>query len=861
MRTNKAIVAGLMLETLLCGVALAGPPTASERVAAVVQAAETRGHSTATLKQIMADPGWVARSPAAAFWADDGSAVYYTRERSGDEGIRDTWVIRFDADANASEPEIVPDEELDSIPTQSGDTRQIGEHRHKVYLRGNAFWLKNLDTGSERLLMNTSGRRGRPSFVRGGAAIAWPNNAIFVRDLASGLVEEPIRVLVEDEPKELEDQWTEQDKEQDDLEDQQERLFEIIRDRERRSRAREASRRLRSEANEFAIPTVYLGSKHLGTKIQNVGMNLNEDTRWLGFLVQEDVEDAERDIMPIYVTADGNVDTQKLRPKVGLTDRGQMWVALIDIENETAHWLDWGELPGIRDDPLAWLKDKMDEEEEKEDASDSTSDGMDAPSDTEPTDDAEHAETDERPLRDVRTMGWSWNDDGSNLAVMVRSTDNKDRWLITVDVSTGDPEMTVVEHQREEGWVNYRYNQFDWLPDGRLWYTSEASGYGGLYLWNGETASRLSGEGEFTVQSVSDDDDGGFLYYRSNRTHPTEYELERVNTSTGMVQAVTGMGSSVDSYSLSPNGDRVLITHSTAMAPPELYVASADGSGDPTRLTRTDTEEFRSFDWIEPEFVEVPSTHADAPIHARVYDDPDAPSRNEGESKPVVVFVHGAGYTQHVYKGWSYYFREHLFHTLLARAGYIVIAPDFRASAGYGSQWRQAIYRNMGEPELQDLDDCLAWLKDERGADTSRVGIYGGSYGGFLAIMAMFDRPGVYAAGAALRPVTDWAHYNDGYTANILNTPQLDPEAYLKSSPIEKAESFEGRLLLLHGMLDDNVVFQDSVRLAQRLIELEKENWELVAFPVEAHGFAEPTGWLHEYRKIFRMFEEELGED
>ena len=114
-------------------------------------------------------------------------------------------------------------------------------------------------------------------------------------------------------------------------------------------------------------------------------------------------------------------------------------------------------------------------------------------------------------------------------------------------------------------------------------------------------------------------------------------------------------------------------------------------------------------------------------------------------------------------------------------------------------------------------------------SNPKRIGVYGGSYGGFITLMAMFTTPDVFAAGAALRPVTDWAHYNHGYTSNILNVPQKDAEAYRKSSPIYFAEGLKGALLICHGMVDTNVHFQDSVRLAQRLIELRKENWELAA--------------------------------
>jgi dipeptidyl aminopeptidase/acylaminoacyl peptidase len=124
--------------------------------------------------------------------------------------------------------------------------------------------------------------------------------------------------------------------------------------------------------------------------------------------------------------------------------------------------------------------------------------------------------------------------------------------------------------------------------------------------------------------------------------------------------------------------------------------------------------------------------------------------------------------------------------------------------------------------------------------------------------MAMFTTPDVFAAGAALRPVTDWAHYNNGYTGNILNLPQNDSEAYRKSSPIYHAAGLKGALLISHGMVDVNVHYQDSVRLAQRLIELRKENWELASYPVEDHGYVQPTSWADQYKRIFKLFETNL---
>jgi dipeptidyl aminopeptidase/acylaminoacyl peptidase len=228
-------------------------------------------------------------------------------------------------------------------------------------------------------------------------------------------------------------------------------------------------------------------------------------------------------------------------------------------------------------------------------------------------------------------------------------------------------------------------------------------------------------------------------------------------------------------------------------------------------------------------------------------------------SAPGVVFVHGAGYLQNAHKYWAGgYYREYMFNNLLASKGYVVLDPDYRASAGYGRDWRTAIYRHMGGKDLDDVVDGARYLVEHERVNSKHIGVYGGSYGGFITLMAMFTSPGTFAAGAANRPVTDWAHYNHGYTSNILNEPQNDPEAYRRSSPIYFAEGLSGALLINHGMVDTNVLFQDTVRLAQRLIELRKENWSVSMYPVENHGFEEETSWADEYKRILQLFEQHL---
>lgn len=237
-------------------------------------------------------------------------------------------------------------------------------------------------------------------------------------------------------------------------------------------------------------------------------------------------------------------------------------------------------------------------------------------------------------------------------------------------------------------------------------------------------------------------------------------------------------------------------------------------------------------------------------MYARVYQ-PNAVVKNGA----AVIFVHGAGYLQNAHNFWSSYLREYMFHNLLADKGYTVLDIDYRASDGYGRDHRTGIYRFMGGKDLTDQLDGKNVLVSKYGIDPQRVGIYGGSYGGFITLMALLTEPDAFKAGAALRSVTDWAHYNHGYTGNILNFPETDPNAYKRSSPIYFAENLKNQLLMLHGMVDDNVEYKDIVRLSQRFIELGKKNWSLASYPVEAHGFKETYSWIDEYSRILELFE------
>jgi dipeptidyl aminopeptidase/acylaminoacyl peptidase len=369
---------------------------------------------------------------------------------------------------------------------------------------------------------------------------------------------------------------------------------------------------------------------------------------------------------------------------------------------------------------------------------------------------------------------------------------------------------------------------------------------------NGEPRSLTHGQFEVSMPLLSGD--GRWFYVLSNATAPYSYDVYRVPSGGGALARLTRL-EGVESIELDRSGKQLLLTHSAPYQRSQIAVAKADGSGTPHELTDTRTTDYKSMTWIDPEIVKIPSTHFRGGIYAKVYRDPNI---NASANKPAVLFIHGAGYLQDVHLRFPYYFREQMFNNMLAHQGYVVLELDYRASAGYGRDWRTAIYRQMGHPELEDMLDGKKWLVEQYGVDPRRLGVYGGSYGGFMTLMALFRAPGEFAAGAALRPVTDWMQYDHGYTSGILNDPQIDPIAYRRSSPIEFAAGLSDALLICHGVIDDNVLFADSMRLYERLIELHKDNFTMSPYPLDRHGFTNADSWLDEYKRIYRLFETNL---
>ncbi|TFW29934.1 S9 family peptidase [Duganella callida] len=775
-------------------------------LAAAAASAVSAAPTPITLDQAMANPDWIGNPVESAWWGWDSRQIYYKQKRNG-SAVRDTYLL------NGSAAKVVEDKQLANM--DSADPVYNREHTRAILLRNGDVFERDLKSGALTQIWRGSTQAADPQYSADGNHVQFRVGTDWYSWSRADRVAGPVAMLrTAKDPDAAPDP--------DFRRDMQLRLISTLaRVKQEKDETRDQRNAERSaDATRAPLPI------YLGEKVAIETSALSPDGRYL--LVVTAAKDGDKrriGKMPRYVTESGYEETDDERKRVSEAGPLQHQLKLIETATRKVTDLSFDDLPGIKEDPLAQLR-------------------------------AEHkldALKGNRGLRfEHREDSIRWSADGKRVAVMAQSIDNKDRWIAAVDLTAA--KLKPLHRLTDLAWVNNRYNDFGWQPDNStLWYQSEESGYAHIYTMTADGKSHALTSGKWEASDVKWSADGGTAYFLCNPKLPGTYEVCSANARDGALKELTAQGG-VEGYTLSPDGRKLLVRYSTAYMPAQIGTVASSG-GALTQLTDTRSADYKAREWIQPQIVAVPSTHGADPVWAKLY----RPATLEaGKKYPVVMFVHGAGYLQNTTLRYPNYFREQMFHNLLVQKGYIVLDMDYRASLGYGRNWRTAIYRQMGHPELEDYIDGLNWMVANQQGDAANVGIYGGSYGGFMTLIALLRAPDQFKAGAALRPVTDWTTYNHEYTANILNSPELDPDAYRISSPIEYAGQLKGHLLIAHGMVDDNVFYQDSVRMAQRFIELKKDNWELASYPLERHSFVHAESWYDEYRRIYQLFERTL---
>jgi dipeptidyl aminopeptidase/acylaminoacyl peptidase len=864
-----------------------------------------------TVDGIMRGPDLVGYQPAGVYWSQDSRRVFFRWKRAGEPRLKEMSLYVVGRDGTGLRK--LTDEEERQAPPASGElskdktmtvfaedgdvflydhakgerrqlTRTVDaetnahftrDQRHVVFTRQNNLYRMSLDGGSlEQLTDIRAGIGGveataTPQRTGGGRAQGAGGTSAAG---ASGGSASASQEFVRKEEREL---------------------LDAVRERAEQREEQEKKRRERERRRPFNLAA--------GQSVAS--LLLSPDGSYVVATINEPSQ-GRSTIVPNFVTESGYTEDIQGRTKVGdLQARTRL--ALISVETGEVKWVETG-LPRAQVAPRVQTRTEQNATEsaergrgvenqaeqakqtgqqtqhlaqgqtgaqtQQQTGAQSQQAGRQSQAQGQQTEATSQTSRD----RDVQLFQLQWSDDGTRAVLMARAADNKDRWVLSLDPATARTHVLARIH--DDAWVGGPGSfTLGWLPDNRrVFFESERDGWAHLYTVNvdgGDPVQLTSGK--FEVSDVRLSADKTRFYFTSSEGSFFEHHLYSMSTEGGARTRLTTMPG-FNQADVSPDETMLAVVRSYSNKPPELYLqpnrpataSTASASTLPAGAQQADAQvaevkqvttspipEFFEYNWIDPPIVSFRARDG-ATVYGRLYK-----PVNFRRGGPAVIFVHGAGYLQDVTKSWSSYYREYMFHHILMERGFTVLSIDYRGSAGYGRDWRVGIYRHMGGKDLDDHVDAVRYLVNEHGVDPRRVGIYGGSYGGFMTLMAMFTTPDIFAAGAALRPVTDWAHYNHPYTSNILNDPQDDPEAYRQSSPIYFAAGLKGALLICHGMVDTNVNFQDTVRLVERLIELRKENWQLAPYPVEDHSFDRADSWADEYKRILKLFAEQLHPD
>jgi len=769
---------------------------------------QTKNQSTLTIDQVMQGENFVGYLPTNIEWSDDSKAIYFDWNPDNDT-IRSTYKVPIKSKKTVK----LSFEDLKSI-SNAGEFSK--DFKWKVYDKEGDLFLMNTSTYTSKRITNTNIRESNPQFSGDQKRIIYQQaNNLFQWDIEDGTTTQLTYFANGNERPEDElnaqDQW---------LEDDQLKYFNILEKRKNENNAQN----YRREQTKLERPeTIYLGDKNL------FGLTISPNMDYVVYRLYMSAKD-KNTIVPDYVTKSGYTADLRARSKVGSAQNTyESWI--LNLKTGAHYQIKTDAIEGIKDKPK-FLKEYAE-----------------TPS--------EYSEVYE-DARAVTISNPIFSDDGKAV-VDITSADNKDRWIMSINLSDGS--LNLIERQHDDAWIGgpgigwFSNGDMGWIDSDHVWFKSEKTGFSHVYSANvNSNKIKALTSGDFEVLEVSLSKDKKTFYLTSNKVSPHEQHLYHMSSKGGKMTQITFKKGGHE-VTVSPDEKQLAIRYSYTNKPWELYIMPNKKGAEMVQLTESTTDAFKAYNWIDSEIINFTAKDG-ASVPATLYK--PSPEKKNGAA---VIFVHGAGYLQNVHYWWPSYFREYMFHNILVDNGYTVLAIDFRASAGYGRDWRTAIYRHMGGKDLDDQVDGAKYLVEQQGIDKERLGIYGGSYGGFITLMALFNSPDTFKSGAALRSVTDWAHYNHGYTGNILNTPVEDPKAYEQSSPLYFAENLKGHLLMLHGMIDTNVHFQDVVRLSQRLIELKKENWELAVFPLEGHGFKEGSSWSDEYRRIYKLFEETLKKE
>ncbi|HJT67898.1 MAG TPA: S9 family peptidase [Pyrinomonadaceae bacterium] len=423
----------------------------------------------------------------------------------------------------------------------------------------------------------------------------------------------------------------------------------------------------------------------------------------------------------------------------------------------------------------------------------------------------------------------AWSPDSKNV---VYQAQNREQTFLDVNFADArDGKSRNVIHETSKAWVAINENPI-WLKDGSFIWASERSGFEHLYRYSqdGKLLKQIT-VGNWEVRSIEGvDEANGFIYFTAMEHNPIAPNGYRIKLDgTGLTRLTTTEGS--HRVDVSPAFNYFVDSWSDLNTPTQVRLY--DTSGKLVRvIAENRVEALKQYKLGTPELLHV-KTRDGFVMDAMMIKPPDFDPRKK---YPVMSFTYSGPHAPQVHDSWGA--MTYMWHQLLAEKGYIIWVCDNRTASGKGLESTWPVYKNFGELELRDLEDGLAWLKSQPYVDGSRIGLWGWSYGGFMTSYALTHSQS-FKLGIAGGTVSDWRDYDSIYTERYMQTPQDNPEGYAKSAPRNAAKDLHGKLLLIHGAIDDNVHMQNTMQFIYELQKAGKQ-FELMLYPKSRHGVTDP---------------------
>src|SRR5437763_28883 len=725
-----------------------------------------------SVDSVMRGPDLVGYAPAGVYWSQDSRRVYFRWKRAGEPRLKeaDLYVVSSDGtglrkltdeEARQAPPaagELSKDKQL-TVFTEDGDvflydhakgerkalTRTVDaesnahftrDQRHVYLTRQNNLYVMSLDGGALEQLtdIRAAGAGGDTQQARGGPGGVGGIQATVGPQRGASESQEFVRK-------------------------EERQLIEAVRERAEQREEQEKKRRAEEKRRPFTLAA--------GQTVTS--LLLSPDGTYVVANVN-DQSGARNTIVPNFVTESGFTEDIQGRTKVGDL-QGRTRIALISVATGEVKWVE----TGLRRADVAPRVQTRTEQNATESAerergvenqtqqtgqqAQQTGQGQQSGAQSQQQTGAQSLQqvpprtqsqqTESSPQardREVQLFQLQWSDDGTRAVLMARAADNKDRWIMSLDPATAKTRVLARIH--DDAWVGGPGSfTLGWLPDNRrVFFVSERDGWAHLYTvsTDGGEPTQLT-SGKFEVSDVRLSADKTKFYFTSSEGSLFERHLYSISVDGGARMRLTTMPGN-NQVDVSPDETMLAVVRSYSNKPPELSLQRNrpapkaqenvvnDRPPEVKRVTTSPLPEFFDYNWIDPPVINFRARDG-ATVYGRLYK-----PANFRRGGPAVIFVHGAGYLQDVTKWWSSYYREYMFHHILMERGFTVLSIDYRGSAGYGRDWRTGIYRHMGGKDLDDHVDAVRYLVNQHGVDGKHIGLYGGSYGGFITLMAMFTQ-------------------------------------------------------------------------------------------------------------------------